>query len=102
MTDARCTEALAGLAALEKDAAMVAALAAAWGWTEAQPGGLLASPRKLSGGIIDCAFGTDDWFVIFNNDEIHRETQEGFSSRHEAVTYAMIEILAFLCDCLPE
>ena len=102
MTNARCTEALAGLAALEKDAGCVAALAQGWGWAEESVGGPMESPRGLTGGIIDYTRVTGRWFVVFSNDAIDPEIHHGFSSREAALAHAMAEILAFLCDCLPE
>lgn len=51
------------------------------GWSESRPGGLLCNP-DISGGIIDCTHGTNEWFIIFNDD---RPIIEGFESRDDAI-----------------
>jgi hypothetical protein len=51
------------------------------GWEESYPGGMICT-RDPRGGIIDTAFGSGKWFVVFNDT---RATLEGFNSRADAI-----------------
>jgi putative DNA primase/helicase len=51
------------------------------GWSESRPGGMMTNPDPVNGGIIDSAFGSGEWFVIFNRNDL--PTLEGFASRDE-------------------
>ncbi len=53
------------------------------GWSESRPGGMMTNPDPVNGGIIDAAFGSCEWFVIFNRNDL--PTLEGFASRNEAL-----------------
>ena len=51
------------------------------GWTESRPGAMLTNPNP-GGGIIDCAYEINEWFVIFNDD---LRCLEGFDTRDDAI-----------------
>jgi len=51
-------------------------------WTEASPNGLATNTHPLKGGIIDNVMGTDEWFVIFNRNDL--PMIDGLDSREEA------------------
>lgn len=52
------------------------------GWTEASPGGMATNPDPQSGGIIDRTIATNEWFIVFNRDNL--ATIEGLVSRKVA------------------
>lgn len=52
------------------------------GWTESQPGGLATNVDPVQGGIIDQAFVSKDWFIIFHRDDLGQ--MDGFATREAA------------------
>lgn len=52
------------------------------GWTEAFPGGLATNTDPVKGGIIDKVMLAEEWFVIFERDDL--PVLDGFASRDEA------------------
>lgn len=62
------------------------------GWTESQPGGMATNLDPLNGGIVDSAFVTGEWFIVFNDSSI-QGVQEGFATRADAFA-ALADALA--------
>jgi hypothetical protein len=52
------------------------------GWTEVAPGGLATNPDPVNGGIVDRTMITNEWFVIFNRDDL--PLIENLTSRDQA------------------
>jgi hypothetical protein len=52
------------------------------GWTEASPGGLATNPDRINGGIVDKVMMSNEWFVIFNRDDL--PLIDNLNSREEA------------------
>ncbi|MDL5391391.1 hypothetical protein QSI13_24700, partial [Escherichia coli] len=52
------------------------------GWTEASPAGMATNPDPQNGGIIDRTIATNEWFIVFNRDNL--ATIEGLVSRKVA------------------
>lgn len=51
-------------------------------WTESV-GGMLCNAHPTHGGIIDKAYKSGEWFVIFNDDRY--PVQDGFLTREDAI-----------------
>jgi N12 class adenine-specific DNA methylase len=54
------------------------------GWTEARPGGMATNPDPKTGGIVDVAPATGEWFAIPNDKAMSKTKLEGFKSRADA------------------
>ena len=60
------------------------------GWTEASPAGMATNPDPQNGGIIDRTIATNEWFIVFNRDNL--ATIEGLVSRKVAFELSLIHI----------
>jgi hypothetical protein len=63
------------------------------GWTESRPGGMATNTDPASGGIVDKAIASGEWFAVANNDAIG--TLNGFASRDEALAALAEKAAAF-------
>lgn len=64
----------------------------ALGWTPSADDTLLCSSDPATGGIIDKAIASGEWFAVFNDDALGG-TIEGFATREDAARAAIRKFL---------